>query len=82
MSDLNLRVSLTALDNATGPMRRAQEAARGLAGGMDAVTKKLVAMQGQQAAIGKLRTLQTSLKGTSNDLAVAKQRFDMNLGVI
>ena len=76
MSDLNLRVSLTALDNATGPMRRAQEAARGLAGGMDAVTKKLVAMQGQQAAIGKLRTLQTSLKGTSNDLAVAKQRFD------
>lgn len=58
MSDLNLRVNLTALDRATGPMRKAQAAARGLAGAYG----QLRQLQDQRGAIDTFRRLQTQFK--------------------
>ena len=74
MSDLNLRVSLTALDNATGPMRRAMAAAQGLAGGMAKVQRELdAARRSLKDSVG-YRQLSNDLKDLKTEWAAARQK--------
>ena len=74
MSDLNLRVSITALDQATAPMRRAMAAAKGLASGMDAAQKSLAALNRQQRDIAGWRQGIADTKRLKTEWHAARQR--------
>ena len=74
MSDLNLRVSLTALDQATAPMRRAMAAAKGLAGGLSEAQKSLAALNRQQRDIAAYRQGIADTKRLRTEWQAARQR--------
>lgn len=74
MADLNLRVSLTALDQATAPMRRAMGAARGMAAGMSQAQKSLAALNRQQRDIAAYRQNLSETKKLRTEWQAARQR--------
>lgn len=76
MADLQLRVSLQALDNATGPLRRIMGAATGLKDKLLAAEKGLRAMQRQQGLIDSLRRQQQATASARAEWRAASQRLE------
>lgn len=76
MADLQLRVSLQALDNATGPLRRIMGAATGLKDKLLAAEKGLRAMQRQQGLIDSLRRQQQATVSARAEWRAASQRLE------
>lgn len=76
MADLQLRVSLQALDKATGPLRRIMGAATGLKDKLLQAEKGLRAMQRQQALIDSLRRQQQATASARAEWRAASQRLD------
>lgn len=76
MADLQLRVSLQALDNATGPLRRIMGAATGLRDKLLAAEKGLRAMQRQQGLIDSLRRQQQATASARAEWRAASQRLE------
>ena len=76
MADLQLRVSLQALDKATGPLRRIMGAATGLKDKLLQAEKGLRAMQRQQALIDGLRRQQQATASARAEWRAASQRLE------
>lgn len=76
MADLQLRVSLQALDKATGPLRRIMGAATGLRDKLLAAEKGLRAMQRQQGLIDSLRRQQQATVSARAEWRAASQRLE------
>lgn len=76
MADLQLRVSLQALDKATGPLRRIMGAATGLRDKLLAAEKGLRAMQRQQGLIDSLRRQQQATASARAEWRAASQRLE------
>lgn len=75
MADLQLRVSLQALDKATGPLRRIMGAATGLKDKLLQAEKGLRAMQRQQGLIDSLRQQRDVTAKTRAEWQAASQRL-------
>lgn len=76
MADLQLRVSLQALDKATGPLRRIMGAATGLKDKLLQAEKGLRAMQRQQGLIDSLRRQQQATASARAEWRAASQRLE------
>ena len=76
MADLQLRVSLQALDKATGPLRRIMGAATGLKDKLLQAEKGLRAMQRQQGLIDSLRRQQQATVSARAEWRAASQRLE------
>ena len=76
MADLQLRVSLQALDKATGPLRRIMGAATGLKDKLLQAEKGLRAMQRQQGLIDSLRQQQQATASARAEWRAASQRLE------
>ena len=75
MADLQLRVSLQALDKATGPLRRIMGAATGLKEKLLEAEKGMRAMQRQQGLIDSLRQQRDVTAKTRAEWQAASQRL-------
>ncbi|MBB4268112.1 hypothetical protein [Roseospira visakhapatnamensis] len=69
MADLNLKIALAAIDNATAPLRRVREAARQMSGGARAAAERLGTLERSAEQLTAFRTLRAKTRQNTRALA-------------